>query len=320
MGLLSALIRRRDIWKRILVERLTEPLHLNLLSLPVLALGTTRAKIAFDLLVRQQHAYGLLRAADQAKARGLGRVTVIELGVGSGTGLLNLCDLGQRVTRATGVEFEVFGFDTGRGMPPPRDYRDHPELYREGYFPMDQCRLAARLPANARLVFGSLAETVPAFVESALGESAPLGFATLDVDYYCSSKDALRLFLGRPACYLPVVPIYVDDLHHDSHNPFCGELLAISEFNAEHTLRKISPDRFLPFHRVIKHAEWLAHMHKLDVLDHPERNRLEQPEAVIVHRNPYLDGVGPPVGTRPARRGDHWKRLEQAAKASSHQA
>ena len=69
MGLLSSLLIRKNIIRRIVVERLTEPLHLNLLSLPISLFGSTRAKIAFDLLVRQQHAYGLLDAADAARAR-----------------------------------------------------------------------------------------------------------------------------------------------------------------------------------------------------------------------------------------------------------
>ena len=31
-----------------------------------------------------------------------------------------------------------YGLDTGEGMPPPRDHRDHPELYGQGWYPMDR--------------------------------------------------------------------------------------------------------------------------------------------------------------------------------------
>ena len=164
-ALLRSQLARRDIWKRAAVERLTEPLHLNLASVGVALFGGVRAKAAFDLLVRRQHAYGLLKAADEARARGLARVTVVELGVASGTGLLNICELGARITEETGVEFRVAGFDTGEGMPPPADYRDHPELYKEGWFPMDRAALEGRLPANAELHFGPIAETMRAFVD-----------------------------------------------------------------------------------------------------------------------------------------------------------
>jgi hypothetical protein len=287
VALLSSLLRRRDIWKRIAVERLTEPMHLNVVALGVALFGTTRAKAAFDVLVRQQHAFGLLDAADAAHARGLRRVTVVELGVGGGTGLLNLCSLAARIERATGVGFDVVGFDTGAGLPPPSDYRDHPELYKEGWFPGDRDALLAALPSNARIVFGDLKDTIDPFVAS-LTPQSPLGFATLDVDYYSSSKHALRLFLGAPACYLPTVSVYVDDLHHPTHTRFAGELLAIAEFNDENELRKLDADRSLPYGRVFKHAEWLQHMFRLHVFDHPERSDVAPPQEIVAVENPYL--------------------------------
>src|SRR3954449_12914280 len=148
--LLRSLLKRRDFWHRLAVERLTEPVHLNLMSLLAAAFGRTRAKIAFDVIVRQQHAYGLLHSAELAHAHGVRRVTVAELGVGVGTGLLNLCEISARVSRATGIGFDVVGFDTGVGMPPPVDYRDHPELYDAGWFLMDRDRLQSRLPPDAK--------------------------------------------------------------------------------------------------------------------------------------------------------------------------
>lgn len=286
--MLGSLLRRRDIWKRIAVERLTEPLHLNALALGVAAAGSTRAKVAFDLLVRQQHAFGLLDAADAARARGLRRVTVVELGVGGGAGLLNICDLAARITRAAGVEFDVVGFDTGTGLPPPADHRDHPELYGAGSFPHDRAALARALPPNARVVYGDLRDTVDPFLAS-LTPASPVGFATLDVDYYSSSRHALRVFLGDASCYLPATCVYVDDVHEWSHTRFAGELLAIDEFNAEHELRKLDRDRGLACSRVFKHAEWLRHMYRLHVLDHPERSDVAGEREAVVAPNPYLD-------------------------------
>jgi hypothetical protein len=288
-ALLRSQLARRDIWRRAAVERLTEPLHLNLTAVGVALFGGLRAKAAFDLLVRRQHAYGLLKAADEARARGLGTVTAVEMGVASGTGLLNICELGARISAETGVEFRVAGFDTGEGMPPPADYRDHPELYKEGWFPMDRAALEARLPANAELHFGPIAETMPAFVQS-LGPQAPLGFATLDVDFYSSSKDALGLFEGSPDAYLPFVTVYVDDLALSTHTRFAGELLAIREFNDAHDLRKLDWDWNLANTRVFKRAEWLTHMFKLHVLDHPERSDLSRSEQIASFENPYLQG------------------------------
>jgi hypothetical protein len=105
--LLRSLLTRRDVWRRIAVERLSEPLHMNAISLGVALFGGLRSKEAFDLLVRRQHAFGLLKAADEARARGIGQLTVVEVGVGAGTSFLNLCELATRVTKETGVEFHL---------------------------------------------------------------------------------------------------------------------------------------------------------------------------------------------------------------------
>ena len=152
---------------------------------------------------------------------------------------------------------------------------------------MDRDRLIDALPTNARVILGDLAATIDEFASS-LDASAPLGFATLDVDFYSSSKHALRLFDGPAQGYFPYVSVYVDDIAMPTSNRFGGELLAIEEFNAEHELRKLDVDRALINTRVFKHAEWLSHMYKLHVLDHEERNNLTPPDTVLRVDNPYL--------------------------------
>jgi len=127
--------------RRLLVERLGEPLHLNVISLFVALFGGTRAKIDFDLIVRQQFAFPMLYAADLARLRGYSTFTVLEFGVASGAGLLNMCQIADLVEKATGVRIKIAGFDTGTGMPKAVDYRDLPELWQQGDFKMDQTAL-----------------------------------------------------------------------------------------------------------------------------------------------------------------------------------
>jgi hypothetical protein len=71
---------------------------------------------------------------------------------------------------------------------------------------------------------------------------------------------------------------------------YAGELLAITEFNEAHQHRKVEPDRLLAYNRVFKNAEWLAHMFKLHVFDHPERTDLSGGEEILAVKNPYLAG------------------------------
>jgi hypothetical protein len=275
------------IWERIVRERLSEPLHLNLISLPVLAFGSVRSKIYFDLLIRQQHAFGLLNAADKAKALGLQSVSALEFGVANGAGLVNICVLAEKITAATGVQFKVFGFDTGTGMPPPRDYRDHPEHYMTGDFPMqDPKQLQSLLPKFAKLVFGDVSETVPRFL-SELDDSSPIGFVSIDVDYYWSTVQSLRVLDGRSGQYLPTVTMYLDDISYEEHNSWCGELGAIREFNEAHDLRKIEPFNHLRTRRLFKNADWIDNMYTLHVLDHAWRSPGGNPAASRVLGNPY---------------------------------
>lgn len=275
------------IWKRIYYERLTEPIHLNVISLFVALFGSFRAKVAYDLVLRQQHAYSILKCADQARSLGIQCVTLIEFGVAAGTGLLNICKIAERVTRETGISFKIFGFDTGKGMPEPLSYRDHPELYQQGDFPMSYEVLKGNLPANAELHIGDIHDTVVPFLQQ-LSSTAPIGFISLDVDYYSSAKQSLRVLTAAPELYLPRVLIYLDDVEDESHNSYCGELLAVKEFNQENQFRKIEQHAFLRSYRIFRNARWIDHMFTCHVLDHPVRNRLEQNRTKTVLLNPYL--------------------------------
>jgi hypothetical protein len=283
---LKRLMRKGQL-RKVFVERLTEPLHLNLLSLFVALFGNYRAKVAWDLVVRQQYAFPILYAADAAKQHGFSRVTVVELGVAGGAGLLNMCRIAERTRAATGIDIRVVGFDGGKGMPPAIDYRDLPEHFQEGDFPMDFPRLRASLPPFAELIIGDVAQTVPEFAR-ALSPEAPLGFVAVDVDYYSSAKLALQILAGDVRGLLPLIPVYLDDIGVDGANPWTGELLAVGEFNAEHGLRKIAPFTLLRSRRIFKNTQWIDRMFAAHIHDHPLRSAaVRRPEQWVIG-NEYL--------------------------------
>jgi hypothetical protein len=289
--LFKKLIHQPSARSRVLKERLTEPLHLNLAALVVAAASGFRAKVAWDLVNRTHYAYGLLEAADQAREAGLQCFTAVEFGVAGGEGLLNLCMLAKRVTATTSVQIRIVGFDSGQGMPPPVDWRDHPEQFGTGDFPMDQERLIARLPSNCRLILGPVEETVPKFRRDVLSAVEPLGFVAFDLDYYSSTKPALGLLTDPDASkYLFLPTLYFDDIVLPYYCDWAGELLAINEFNAEHSMRKIHPYRFLRSRRIFKNARWIDQMFLLHLFDHP---RLNLPHRQRRMQNVYLDELEP---------------------------
>ena len=244
---------QKYIWQRIFYERLTEPLHLNVISIFIALFGNLRQKISFDLIIRQQHAYALLDLADHAKSLGYKKATVIEFGVAAGAGLLNLQKLAQQVTKSTGISFNLYGFDTGTGMPQPQSYKDHPELYQTGDFSMDFSLLSSKLEKDTKLILGPLSETIRTFSSNDF-TAAPIGFISVDVDYYSSTVDALKVLELRPENFLPRVIVYLDDLEDPSHNSYCGEQAAIAEHTTQQPLRPIEKHPFFRSYRIFKNA------------------------------------------------------------------
>jgi hypothetical protein len=275
------------IWRRLFCERLSEPVHLNLIALFVAVFGGYRAKVGFDLILRQQHAWALLNIADLARELGHRRVSVFEFGVAAGAGLLNIQAIAAKVERITGVGFDIYGFDTGAGMPPPQSYRDHPELYQAGDFPMDHAALQARLGPQTQLVLGPIAQSIQAFLQRDFS-AAPIGFVSIDVDYYTSTVDALALLAHQAGNLLPRVIVYLDDLEYLTHNSWAGEQLAVNEFTAAHPMRPIERHAFLRGYRIFKNARWIDHIYQCHVLDHPVRNDLGVRRERAVITNPYL--------------------------------
>ncbi len=277
----------RRVWERVFRERLSEPLHLNILSLFAAAVGSFQAKIAFDMVIRQHNAFCLMQAARFAKRSGYDAYTAIEFGVANGAGLLNMAEIAAKVTKATDVKIELAGFDKGSGMPPPVDYRDHPDCYGTGDFPMqDYGRLRELLPENSSLIIGDVAETIPPFL-SALRPDAPIGYVVVDVDYYSSTIECLKIFAGTANLYLPESLIYLDDITYPQHNPWQGEYLAINEFNAQNEMRKACPYNFLRASRLLKNAPWIDQIFLMHILDH-EHKKTPREGARVIQGNPYL--------------------------------
>lgn len=289
-GLMLFLRRHRRIfheYRAALYDRLLEPLHVNLISIFVALFGNLRRKIGFDLVLRKQHAYAILNLADQAKSLGYERATIIEFGVASGAGLLNLQRLAERITKATRIGFDIYGFDTGTGMPPPRSYKDHPELYQAGDFPMVFDALAKNLNENTHLIIGPLADTIVEFSSRDFSK-APIGFISIDVDYYSSSVEALKVLNTDARNLFPRIIVWLDDIGNLSHNSRCGELAAIIEFSDQHPMRPIEKHPSLRNHRIFKNAPWIDHIYQCHALDHPVRNKLKPARPQNVATNAFL--------------------------------
>ena len=279
-------LRHSYIWKRIFIERLTEPFHLNILSLFIFFFGTYKQKIKFDLIIRSQHAFGLLFAAENAKKIGFKEISVCEFGVANGAGLINICNIAKRITEITSIKINIYGFDTGKGMPISTSYMDHPELYNDGDFPMNKKELLKILPENCQLIIGDVKKTLPKLLKTNF-KNKPFGFISIDLDYYSSTKDALRIFKFNNSYFLPYGVIYFDDIDEWSHNSKCGELAALLEFNKKNPYLQIEKNPFLKHSRVMKNQPWIDHTFFFHILKHPVRNNQRNRKKIILD-NPFI--------------------------------
>jgi hypothetical protein len=240
--------------------------------------GSVQLRTEFDIWDRPNYAYGLFMSAQQAKALGIGAISAIEFGVAGGTGLVAMENIAAKVTEELGVQISVFGFDLGKGMPVARDYRDLPYVWESGFFEMDVKLLKDRLQ-RAELILGPVSETVPQFLSKV--KSNPIGFVAFDLDYYSSTKEAFGVLRGGPETRLPRTYCYFDDIvwpERACHNDYTGELLAIREYNQEHSIQKISKINLLSWMRA-RAAMWNEQMYIHHDFEHPLYTALTTPQG-----------------------------------------
>jgi hypothetical protein len=216
---------------------------------------------------REQYLWGTLLAVRVASALEVPRVAVLELGVAGGNGLLALERAAAAASELSGVGVEVYGFDTGSGMPEPSDHRDLPWLIEPGWFDMDEAALRARL-TTAELMLGPVRETVAEFLAD---ERAPIGFIAFDLDYYTATMDAFGLLDGSSERLLPRVAAYFDDVFGYGWSDFTGERAAIADFNTAHEHRKIGKIHGMRYSLPPSQQPlaWHEQMYLIHLFDHP---------------------------------------------------
>ena len=192
-------------------------------------------------LIRSQYGYCTLHAAGLATRLGIKKISVIEFGVAGGNGLLNLEYWKSVVEDYLDIEIEVYGFDTGTGLPNLLDYRDVTYNWAAGDFRMNSSELLSRLQ-SARLILGDVRDTTKDFFDKF--KPAPIGAIMHDLDLYSSTINSFNLFDSNSEYFLPRVFNYFDDIvgnENSLYNDYTGERLAISEFNMKNVYLKFSP-------------------------------------------------------------------------------
>ncbi len=227
-----------------------------------LKIGSYGQRVKLGAVDRPHYGYCVYHAAVLAKKLGYKRISVLEFGVAGGNGLINLEYHAGEIKKNLGVEIDIYGFDTGEGLPEPVDYRDLPYNWKKGFYKMDVPVLEAKLK-KSRLVLGNIRDTHKDFYQRY--EPAPIGAIMYDFDFYSSTVDAFKMLEADERYFLPRVYCYFDDTigsETELYNDYTGVRLAINEFNQSHTDIKFG----LPYHlltRIIKspwyYKIWITH-------------------------------------------------------------
>lgn len=235
-------------------------------------LGSYRLRLDYDIFPRPHYAYCVYHAAKLAEKLGHKRISIAEFGVAGGAGLLELEKLVVEVEKEFSVKIDIYGFDTGEGLPEPAGFRDMEYIWKAGFFKMDQDALRAKL-SRSKLVLGNVKDTVPTFFDDF--DAAPLAAAFLDLDFWSSTCDTMKIFDASDDHILPRVFCYFDDVGSAEDgglmNDYVGQLASIKDYNDSHETMKTT--KINGFHHMRRiPASWNDKIYVHHAFDHPDYN------------------------------------------------
>jgi hypothetical protein len=223
-------------------------------------------EVKLNLGPRPHYAYCVYHAARLASRLGIDSISAIEFGVAGGNGLKFLDRFATRVKEELGVTVQVYGFDSGAGLPDVVGTEDLPYWFQASQYQMNVAELQSVIK-RAKLVLGNVKNTVVDFAKKF--NPPPIGAIFNDLDLYTSTKDSLKLFDQDSLRFLPRVFLYFDDIigsEWEMYSPCNGQLLAIKEFNDRQTRVHIALNRNLLVHHNVpyRYQTYYAHLK-----DHP---------------------------------------------------
>ena len=182
----------------------------------------------------------------EAKKLGINQVSVIELGVAGGAGIISLEKYKKKIERVLDINIDVYGFDTGSGLPKIEVDEDLPFFWRKGLYKIDKVALDKKI--NSKIFYGDVKNTVDDFIKINKNNICCIFF---DLDLYTSTINFLNQIPKIKDHLLPRVLCYFDDVYvfENYINQFNGVFKAIDEFNTNFSEFKLgySVDHFKNF-------------------------------------------------------------------------
>ena len=210
----------------------------------------------------------LYESCIEAKKLGYNEVSILELGVAGGNGIISLEKYKNKIEKFLEIKINIYGFDSGEGMPNTELYQDLKYIWKPGFFKINKKVLEERI--KSKIFYGDIKNTVDQFLTHSPKNISAIFF---DLDYYSSTKNFLDQIKKMHGYLCPRVYCYFDDVF-DVNLSICkynGELLAIEEFNKENNNSKIAISLDNIKHFKFPLAKNMVHiMHNFD---HPDYNK-----------------------------------------------
>ena len=164
----------------------------------------------------------------EAKKLGINQVSAIELGVAGGAGIIALEKYKKKIEKVLDINIDIYGFDTGSGLPEIETDVDLPFLWRKGLYKIDKVKLEKKI--NSKIFYGDVKNTVNDFIKINKNNICCIFF---DLDLYTSTINFLNQIPKIKDHLLPRVLCYFDDVYVPENyiNQFNGVFKAIDEFN-----------------------------------------------------------------------------------------
>ncbi len=177
----------------------------------------------------------MLEICREAKKLGLNEISVLELGVASGNGIISLENYKKKIEKFLDIKITIFGFCSSDGLPASDLKEDIKYLWKDGQFKTNKETLKKEI--NCKIFYGDIKDTVNDFL---LTNPKNISVIFFDMDYYSSTKKFLDQIDSLKDVLSPRVLLYFDDLYFDYNiTEFNGEMLAINEFNYKNKNFKI---------------------------------------------------------------------------------
>ena len=124
----------------------------------------------------------LYEACLEAKKLGINEVSVLELGVAEGNGIVALEKYKKRIQKVLNIKIDIYGFDMGSGLPEITIPEDLPFYWKQGQYKTDKELLARTV--NSKIIYVDLGNN-----------KCRMGGSTLQLNGECPDFENISNFL-----------------------------------------------------------------------------------------------------------------------------